>query len=1212
MIDGLRKPSKMSQNSAVHEDDNPNNGIEHLISLAQGSRCVYWVADVHTGKLLYLSPSAKEIFGWDPRELSGKTNWRSEIVVGEDLAPLNQQLGALDQNASADLIYRIVRPDGEQRWIEDRVSMLPGDAGRIGGVATDVTEREIEHRRLKNVESAYYALAEEVPMSVVCKDTDGRIVFANQKYCDVAQKSFDELIGKTSFDLFPAEVAKRFTQKDQRVLKERELFRTTEKHLRPGNTFSYIETFTFPVLDNAGQAIGYQVVYQDISENKHLEEAGDRERYLLKALLDAIPHYVYFKDTQSRFLRVSQSMAAKYGLASPDEMLGLSDVDFLADVGDRMKDELALSSGELDILEKVECEVESDGTENWLATTKLPLKDLDGNHVGTFGISRCITEQKLAEAELGRERDRLKTIIDNVPDLIFLKDRHGRFINVNQAFLNSLKVDSIDEVIGKTDFDFWPPEMASNYVADDQLAMREGRPLNDQKEVTCDADGNKMWFLTSKVPLFDDAGEVTGLVGIARDITKSMETNRQLSAAKDIADEANRAKGDFLANMSHEIRTPMNAIIGMTELLQDTQLQQQQRDYLEMIQGSGESLLSVINDILDFSKIEAGKLELDPIGFGLRRSIGGTMKSLATRAHDKQLELAFRVQNEVPEALLGDIGRLRQVIINLVGNAIKFTQAGEVFVDIGVSQRTDDNLTLLVRVCDTGIGMSKEACAKVFEEFQQADTSTTRRYGGTGLGLTISSRLVEMMGGTIGVRSTLGQGSEFYFTVNFNIGDESELKRMPVVVGGTRVLVVDDNETNRLILKEMLHSWGMVPATCSAFEPALALLREQVEKGTPFQLILSDVQMPDTDGFMMAEQIRSAEASIRDIPIIMLTSATRVGDVQDRERLKIASCIMKPVTQSELLDSIIDVMGLSTTDAAARQQPPTTPPVAVLKKKLNVLLAEDNKVNQKLAVSILEKQGHHVDVADNGKEAVMMVANGTYDLVLMDVQMPIMDGLDATRTIRANEQTTGGHQLIVAMTAHAMEGDRELCIESGMDDYLSKPIRIHDFAAKLKTLIEPEETPPSRVQTADVPVCASETLEPEGPVIELERNEPESDNVEGAERTAGHVDWELAAKATANDADLLRDLIGIFLNELPDLLQRLGAGVAAGDADSVKKVAHKVKGSVLFLNTKTPLEYASKIEQMGADNNLAGSEEVFAALKQDFDDLADELKRFLA
>ena len=1036
--------------------------------------------------------------------------------------------------------------------------------------------------------------------------TKAESLYANNNYCKTFELGLDELISKTNFDLFPADIARRFTAKAQEVLKQREPYRTTESHVRPGNKMAFIESYTVPVLDHAGAAIGYQVIYHDISKNKHLEKAGDRERYLLKALLDAIPHMVYFKDSQSRFIRVSQSLAKRFDMESPDDLVGLSDADLMPDAEQFLLDEQALFKGEIEILEKEESVVTSDGTTTWCLTTKLPLKDLKGNLVGTFGISRCITEQKLAEAELGRERDRLKTIIDNVPDLIFLKDRHGRFINANQALVAAAKVDSIDDVIGKTDFDFWPPELASNYVADDQLTMREGKPLINQQEKTSDADGNELWLLTCKVPLFDDDGEVTGLVGIARDITESIKTNHELTTAKDLADSANRAKSDFLANMSHEIRTPMNAIIGMTELLLDTKLQRHQQEYLRMIQGSGESLLSVINDILDFSKIEAGKLELDPVEFGLRRSIGGTMKSLAMRAHDKQLELAFRVQNEVPEALLGDVGRLRQVIVNLVGNAIKFTQQGEVVVDIGVCHNETDCVTLLVKVQDTGIGMSEAACGKVFAEFQQADTSTTRRYGGTGLGLTISSRLVEMMGGAIGVTSTANEGSEFYFTAPFKIGDEAGLKRQPVIVGGTRVLVVDDNGTNRLILKEMLHNWGMKPVTCAASEPAIALLREHSDKGTPFQLVLSDVQMPDVDGFMMAEQIRDADEAYRDVPIIMLTSATRMGDVHDRERLKIAGYIMKPVTQSELFNLIVDVMGLSTNGQLEKSNHPEAPAEILPRRKLNVLLAEDNKVNQTLAIRMLEKQGHHVDLANDGKEAVTMSGSNTYDLILMDVQMPIMDGLDATRAIRDREGQAdiGEHVLIVAMTAHAMKGDRELCIAAGMDDYLSKPIRMKEFSEKLKSLFEQPNEPPlktKRESTYPVPLAeAAKSLAKASPELKTSTT------------SDGHVDWELASKATGDDADLLRDLIGIFLDELPSLLEKLSLAIGENNASEVKKVAHKLKGSVLFLNTKLPLEYAWKIEQMGASEEIHDGELVLAELKVHFHSLAEELNAFVA
>ena len=363
-----------------------------------------------------------------------------------------------------------------------------------------------------------------------------------------------------------------------------------------------------------------------------------------------------------------------------------------------------------------------------------------------------------------------------------------------------------------------------------------------------------------------------------------------------------------------------------------------------------------------------------------------------------------------------------------------------------------------------------------------------------------------------------------------------DIKRQPVIVGGTRVLIVDDNETNRLILKEMLHNWGMVPLACDAAEPAIALLREELDRGTPFQMVLSDVQMPDVDGFMMAEQIRNSDEAFHDVPIIMLTSATRLGDVDDRERLKIAGCIMKPVTQSELFNLIVDVMGLGINGHLENPKLHKAPPEVALGKKLNVLLAEDNKVNQTLAIRMLEKQGHHVDLVDNGEEAVKMSNDGTYDLVLMDVQMPIMDGFDATKAIRKREEEKGGHVMIVAMTAHAMKGDRELCIDAGMDDYLSKPIRMKEFSSKLKSLFEPID------EAASIPKKNSNhsVLVQDTPRAQTEQALDSGANLPPSN---GHVNWELASEATGNDIGLLRDLIGIFLDELPDLIGKLSVAV---------------------------------------------------------------------
>ena len=471
----------MSLDRTEHDGGDKVDPANAFAMLAQNAQTVFWVADVTTDKLLHISEAATEVFGRSPEELSNQENWRSQIVLADDLPQLQHRILDLELGETATVTYRIVKPDGKQRWIEDRISLLD-DGSKLGGVTSDVTVRVLERRRLESVESAYHSLAEAIPMSVVRKDKKGRILFANNHYCKTLESSLDELIGKTNFDLFPADIAKRFTKKAEEVLKQRESFRTTETHVRPGNKTAYIESFVLPVLDHTGNAIGYQVVYHDISKNKHFEKAGDRERYLLKALLDAIPHMVYFKDSQSRFIRASQSLAKRFDLESPDDLVGLSDADLMTDAEQFLLDEQALFNGDIEILEKEESVVLGDGTTVWFMTTKLPLKDLNGKLVGTFGISRCITEQKMAEAELGRERDRLKTIIDNVSDLIFLKDRHGRFINANQAVVEAAKANSIDDVIGKTDYDFWPPEIASNYVADDQITMREGKPLNNQQK----------------------------------------------------------------------------------------------------------------------------------------------------------------------------------------------------------------------------------------------------------------------------------------------------------------------------------------------------------------------------------------------------------------------------------------------------------------------------------------------------------------------------------------------------------------------------------------------------------------------------------------------------------------------------------------------------------------------------------------------------------
>jgi PAS domain S-box-containing protein len=666
-----------------------------------------------------------------------------------------------------------------------------------------------------------------------------------------------------------------------------------------------------------------------------------------------------------------------------------------------------------------------------------------------------VNERMRAEEALSEERKILRALIDNVPDFMYVKDLECRFLVANLSVARQMGAKAPEELLGKNDFDFYPREIATTFYEDEQRVIRSGQAEVNREEAGLDSQGNASQIMTTQVPLRDKNGRVTGLVGIGRDITHLKKVQDEMQNAREAAEAASRAKSEFLANMSHEIRTPLNGVMGMTDLALETDLTQEQREYLETVKMSGDSLLTVINDILDFSKIEAGKIDLEALDFDLRDSLESTLKTLAVRADEKGLELLCEVAPEVPEIVRGDSSRLRQIVVNLVGNAIKFTDSGEIAVKVQVEAREGTECVCRFTVADTGVGIPEDKRELIFKPFSQADTSTTRKYGGTGLGLTISTRLVQMMGGKIWVESEVGRGSQFHFTVRLEAADAKEIKlgtiAPPEFLRGVKVLVVDDNRTNRRILEGMLLRWDMKPTPVDCAAAALTQLSSALEAGEPYPLILTDMHMPEMDGFALIEQIRQ-RPELSAATIMMLTSAGHRGDAARCQELGVAAYLLKPIRQSELREAVARVLG-------AREQEGAIPLITRFSLQetrepgacLRVLLAEDNLVNQRLAVRLLEKRGHRVVVASTGLEALQALEKESFDLVLMDVQMPEMDGLEATATIREKEKSSGLHQAVVALTAHAMKGDREKCLAAGMDGYLTKPIRPQELDQLLET-----------------------------------------------------------------------------------------------------------------------------------------------------------------
>ncbi|NIM49800.1 MAG: response regulator [Gemmatimonadales bacterium] len=902
------------------------------------------------------------------------------------------------------------------------------------------------------------------------------------------------------------------------------------------------------------------------------EAEAARDRRFLDALLSSAPDAIVAVGRDGRALGINPSFERLFGYTA-DEVVGREVNDLI--VPESQLDAAKWLHEELRAGRTVVAETERRHKDGDLIAVRVSAASAGREAEGAaFVLYEDLTAVKLAERALREAQEQYRELVESATDLVWQLDREGRWTFLNAACARIYGAPA-EELLGRPFTERVDPEHLERDLEAFRAALR-GAGATDYETVHRDVRGTRKHLSFASRPVRGSTGTIVGARGIARDVSERVAAREALEAAREAAVRTAQTKSAFLATVSHEIRTPMNGVLGMLELLLDGELTGEQRRSAEFARSSAEALLTVINDVLDFSKIEAGQVELEEVTFDLPSLVSSVVRLLAVQASERGLELVCDVPPEVPRLVRGDPGRLRQVLTNLVGNAVKFTESGEVVVSVSLEAQRDGNAVTRFAVRDTGVGIPADKLETIFEEFTQGDVSTTREYGGTGLGLTISRRLVRLMGSDIRVTSAPGQGSVFGFSVAFPVeplqpaAAAREMERLR----GVRALVVDDNPTNRRVVREILGPAGVAVDEVSAAGPALERLRRARMEGTPYVLAILDAFMPGQDGFEMAEAVRS-DPELRDIKLMMLTSAGQRGDGQRCRELGIDAYLTKPASRLELLEVTAAVLAGSGATAYPGRLI-TRYSIRECREPRHILLAEDNPVNQQITVAMLRRRGHTVDVVENGRQAVEAVARQAYDAVLMDVQMPGMDGVEATREIRRDPKSV--HLPIVALTAHAIAPERERCHAAGMSGYVVKPFKPHELFAVVEGWALATEV-------GDAPVMeAAESAPP----VALEE-------LRGMMREAG-----------AEEA--VDRMLEVFVVDAPERMAALEVAVASGDAERIREAAHAYKSAAGTMAAYHLAALLEEVERAGRAGDSAGASQLLGRVRQAHDAVLDYLE----